>query len=339
MTHDMNAKAAPITRRRLLRLLPTAGLAASLPSCSQQPERTSGGRPIIRFGHFPNITHVQALVAHHLSRQGRGWFEKRLDARIEWSTYNAGPSAIEAIFARALDVTYIGPSPVLNAFAKSRGAEPRILSGAANGGSALVVRPDSGIASPADFRGKKVASPQLGNTQDVQLRAWLVERGFSVSQTGGDVHVIPTSNADLFALLSNGDLDAAWTVEPWVTRLELEAGARVFLADTETTVTLLAARRSWREQHPELAQRLVEAHRELTRWILDHPAESRLMVRDELKQLTTAAPSDAVLDRALGRTVLTNDLSRASLETMVTSAQKAGFLQDIPALDALLPNP
>ena len=336
MTRTMHP--APITRRHLLRLLPSAALASALTSCSRQRTTTADGRPIIRFGHFPNITHVQALVAHHLSRQGRGWFEERLNAQIEWSTYNAGPSAVEAIFARALDVTYIGPSPVLNAFAKSRGAEPRILSGAANGGSALVVRPDAGIATPADFRGKKVASPQLGNTQDVQLRAWLVEQGFSVTQTGGDVHVVPTSNADLLALLQKGDLHAAWTVEPWVARLELEAGAKVFLADTETTVTLLAARSGWLQEQPDLARKLVDAHRELTRWIINHPAESRAMVRDELQKLTTAAPSDAVLDLALSRTVLTNDISRASLDTMVTSAQKAGFLKDIPALDPLLPS-
>ncbi len=231
----------------------------------------------------------------------------------------------------------IGPSPVLNAFAKSRGAEPRILAGAANGGSALVVRPDAGITSPADFRGKKVASPQLGNTQDVQLRAWLVDQGFTITQTGGDVHVIPTSNADLLTLLKKGDLHAAWTVEPWVARLQLEAGAKVFLSDTETTVTLLAARSGWLQEHPDLARKLADAHRELTRWIIDHPSESRVMIKEELQKLTTAAPSDAVLDLALGRTVLTNDITRASLETMVASAQKAGFLKDIPALDLLLP--
>ena len=175
-------------------------------------------------------------------------------------------------------------TPVLNAFAKSGGKDPRILAGAANGGSALVVRPNAGITAPSDFRGKKVASPQLGNTQDVQLRSWLVEQGFSITQTGGDVHVIPTSNSDMLALLSKGDLHAAWTVESWVARLELEAGAKVFLNDTETTVTLLAARTDWLQHHPELARRLVAAQRELTRWILAHPSESRTMVKDELEK-------------------------------------------------------
>jgi NitT/TauT family transport system substrate-binding protein len=111
----------------------------------------------IRMGHFPNITHVQGLVAHHLSRQGKGWFEERLgpDVKIEWFVYNAGPSAMEAIFADTLDVTYVGPNPALNAYARSRGEEIRIVAGAANGGSALVVQPDSTLL-PADFRGKKM---------------------------------------------------------------------------------------------------------------------------------------------------------------------------------------
>jgi NitT/TauT family transport system substrate-binding protein len=331
-------KTKHLTRRELLRLLPAAGIGAGAAACSRKPAVTADGRPIIRFGHFPNITHVQALVARNLSRQGQGWYEKKLGAEIEWFTYNAGPSAIEAIFARSIDVTYIGPSPVLNAYAKSRGAEPRILAGAANGGSALVVRPGAGINSPADFRGKRVATPQLGNTQDVQLRAWLTEQGFTVTQTGGDVHVIPTSNADQLGLFARGDLDAIWTAEPWAARLELEGGGRVYLEDKETNVTLLAARTAWLEEQPALARKLVEAHRELTDWIIAHPAESRAMLKAELKELTTAAPSDAVVDKALARTVLTNDISRPSLEKMVASAQKVGFLKGIPALEALLPS-
>lgn len=218
-------------RRHFLYTLP-AGFSVGLGSCGQKP--AAGGKSVIRVGHFPNITHVQALVAHQLSRQGKGWFEERLGVALEWFTYNAGPSAIEAIFARSLDLTYIGPSPVLNAYAKSKGAEPRILAGAANGGSALVVRPEAGINSPADFRGKKIATPQLGNTQDVQARAWLVAQGFKVTQTGGDVSVIPTANADQLGLFAKGEIDAAWTAEPWASRLELEANAKVFLEDRET---------------------------------------------------------------------------------------------------------
>ena len=127
----------------------------------------------IRFGHFPNITHAQGVIAHALSRQGKGWFEKSLgpNVEIQWFTYNAGPSAMEAIFAGSLDVTYVGPSPALNAYFKSNGEEIRAISGAANAGAALVVKADSPIKTPADFRGKKIATPQLGNTQDVAARS------------------------------------------------------------------------------------------------------------------------------------------------------------------------
>src|SRR5690349_24117218 len=185
-------------------------------------------RTTIRFGHFPNITHAQGVIAHALSRQGKGWFEQRLgpNVEIQWFTYNAGPSAMEAIFAKSLDVTYVGPGPALNAYLKSNGEEIRVISGAANGGAALGVKADSPIKAPADFRGKKIATPQLGNTQDISCRAWLKAHGFKVTLTSGDVMVIPTANPDQLALLQKGSVDAAWTVEPWVTRLERDAGAR-----------------------------------------------------------------------------------------------------------------
>lgn len=326
--------------RRTFFKISSVGLSAGLVSCGGSGNSGGGSSPDspIRFGHFPNITHIQALVAHNLSRQGKGWYEERLGVKIEWYTYNAGPSAIEAIFAKSLDVTYIGPSPVLNAFDKSKGTEIRILAGAANGGSALIVRPGSGIEKPADFRGKKLATPQLGNTQDVQARAWLVENGFQISTTGGDVTVLPTQNADQLGLFAQGDIDAVWTAEPWAARLELEAGGKVFLEDKETNVTLLAARAAFLQERGDLAKKLAAAHRELTEWVIAHPDETRVMVKAELKELTGKSPSDELLNKALARTVLTNEISRPSLDKMVSSAQKAGFLKDIPALDPLLPS-
>src|SRR5512132_3336646 len=197
----------------------------------------------IRFGHFPNITHAQGVIAHALSRQGKGWFEQRLgpNVEIQWFTYNAGPSAMEAIFAGSLDVTYVGPSPALNAYFKSNGEEIRVIAGAANAGAALVVKSDSPIKTAADFRGKKIATPQLGNTQDISCRAWLKAQGFKVTQTGGDVTVLPTANPDQLPLFQNGGVDAVWTVEPWVTRLERDAKARVFLEDKDIITTWLVS--------------------------------------------------------------------------------------------------
>src|SRR3954453_5020838 len=164
----------------------------------------------LRVGHFPNITHIQGLVAHGLSRTGQGWFEQRLgpDVKLEWFVYNAGPSAMEAIFADSIDLTYVGPSPAINAYAKARGAAIRILAGAAEGGAALVVQPGAGLQTQADFRGKRIGTPQLGNTQDVAARAWLTEGGLRIMLTGGDAQVIPTANPDQLALFQARQLDA-----------------------------------------------------------------------------------------------------------------------------------
>jgi NitT/TauT family transport system substrate-binding protein len=226
---------------------------------------------------------------------------------------------------------------VLNAYAKSKGTEIRVIASAANGGSALVVRPAANIKAPADLRGKKLTTPQLGNTQDVQARAWLIEQGFNVTLTGGDVTILPTQNADQLSLFSKGDLDAVWTVEPWVTRLKNEAGGQIFLEDKNTNVTLLAASAAFVKEQADLARKLVAANRELTAWLKEHPADARALIKAELKELTHAEPSDALLDEALGRVVLTDEISRASLDTMVKNAQKVGFLKDIPDLKDLLP--
>ncbi len=312
----------------------TAAAALAAVRCSRQKE--DDGKPVVRFGHFPNVSHLQGLVAHQLSRLGRGWFEERVGVTVKWFTYNAGPSVAEAVFARALDLSYVGPSPVLNAYAKSKGSEMRILAGAATGATALVVRPTSGIEKPEDFRGKIIATPQLGNTQDVEARAWLVKHGYKISQTGGDVRILPTQNADQLTLFAKGDVDAVWTVEPWVSRLELEAGGHIFLDEKETTITLLAARAAFLKDEPELARKLLEAHRELTDWIIANPDEARPLIKAELKALTTAAPSDALLDKALSRVVLTNEISRPSLDLMVKNAQDAGFLGAVPNLDGLV---
>src|SRR5436190_18364670 len=156
----------------------------------------------IRVGHFPNITHAQGVIAHALSRQGKGWFEQRLGpgTKIEWFIYNAGPSAMEAIFAKSIDLTYVGPGPALNAYTKSNGEEIRLIAGAANGGAGLVVQADQNLKAAADFRGKKIATPQLGNTQDISFRAWLTDGGLKITHLCGAPRVTPTQNPDQLGL-------------------------------------------------------------------------------------------------------------------------------------------
>ncbi len=276
---------------------------------------------VVRVGHFPNITHAQGVIAHGLSRAGKGWFEERLgpDVKIEWFVYNAGPTAMEAIFTRALDITYVGPNPAINAHLKSRGDEIRIVAGACSGGAALVVQGDDRIKTDADFKAKKIATPQLGNTQDVAARAWLQSKGLRVTMTGGDVLVIPTANPDQLALFQKGDLDAVWTVEPWVTRLQQEAGGKIYLDEGTLwpqgryVTTHLVSSVKFLAEQPVLLKKWIAAHVELTEWINANPVEAKRIFNDEIKTLTTRALPPVVLDAAWPRLHLTYDPVGASL--------------------------
>jgi NitT/TauT family transport system substrate-binding protein len=304
---------------------------------------TANAETVIRVGHFPNVTHAQAVIAHGLSRQGKGWFEERLgsDVKIEWFVYNAGPSAMEAIFAKSIDLTYVGPNPAINAHLKSGGDEIRIVAGACSGGAALVVQADGRIKTDADFKGKKVATPQLGNTQDVAARAWLQSKGLKITMTGGDAFVIPTTNPDQLALFGKGDLDAVWTVEPWVSRLELEAKGRVYLEESSlwpegkyVTTHLVSSVRFLKEQ-PALLKKWVAAHVELTQWIKAHPDEAKKILNDEVKVETTKALPPATLDSAWKRLELTHDPVRASLLKSAGDAYRIGFLKEKPNLSRI----
>jgi NitT/TauT family transport system substrate-binding protein len=292
----------------------------------------------IRVGHFPNVTHVQALVAHHLSRTGRGWFEQRLgpDVKIEWYIYNAGPSAMEAILADSIDLTYVGPSPALNAYTKSNGEEIRIVAAAAAGGAALVVQADSGLKQPSDFRGKTIATPQLGNTQDIAARAWLGNGGLKITQTGGDAFIIPTPNPDQLALFKNKKLDAVWTVEPWVSRLERDAGGKVLVEQSNESITVLVSSVKFLKTKRDLAARFIRAHRELTDWIVSHPEEAKQMVRQELAAETKGDVSPELIAQSWKRIVLKNDASLDEYQHFVANAQRAGFIRSIPDLSRLI---
>lgn len=292
---------------------------------------------VIRLGHFPNITHAQALVASQLSRQGRGWFETMIPGlKIQWFAYNAGPSAMEAIFAGSIDATYAGPNPVLNAYSRSRGEEVRVLAGAAAGGAALVVQSDGRIKTPADFKGRRLATPQLGNTQDVAARAWLKKQGFHITQLGGDVLVLPTANPDQLALFKQKKLDAVWTVEPWVTRLELEAGGKVFLEEPGALVTVLASSVKFLRSKPDLARRFVAAHVALTKWISEYPADAQALVRAELLEQTKRDFPAETAEQAWKRLKFTAEVRREQFDALVGEAQSVGFLKDAAPLDRLL---
>lgn len=292
---------------------------------------------VIRVGYFPNLTHAQGVIGSETTREGRGWFEQRLGPgmTIQWFAFNAGPSAMEAIFAGSIDLTYVGPNPALNAYIRSRGDEIRVLGGAAEGGAALVVAGGGRIQRPADFRGKRVATPQFGNTQDVAARAWLREQGFKVTQTGGDVLVVPTANPDQLAALSTGQVDAVWTVEPWVSRLEMDAGGRVYLEQNDAVTTLLVSSVGFLREHPDLAAKFRAAHVELTQWINAHPAEAEALVRAGLSATMGREMSVELVAHAWRRLHFTSSLEPAQIAGLVADAQAAGFLRDAIPLDRL----
>ena len=295
----------------------------------------------VRVGHFPNITHAQGVIAHALSRQGKGWFEQRLGpgTKIEWFIYNAGPSAMEAIFAKSIDLTYVGPGPALNAYTKSNGEEIRLIAGAANGGAGLVVQADQNLKAPADFRGKKIATPQLGNTQDISCRAWLTEGGLKITQLGGDAQVLPTQNPDQLGLFKGKKVDGVWTVEPWLSRLEQEASGKVLVEEKDAATTVLVSSVRFLNQQRDLVKRFAQAHAELTDWIIKNPDEAQRLIKAELLEETKSDMSPQLIAAAWKRIVFTAEPPRSAVEKFMQNSVKAGFIKTAPDLSKLFENP
>jgi len=299
----------------------------------------AGAQTVIHVGAFPNITHPQAMVG-----KSNGWFEKAMgtQVKIDWKSFNAGPSAIEALFAGAIDMTYIGPNPAISGYVRSNGEALRIVAGATSGGAALVVRGDSGIQKPEDFHGRKVASPQMGNTQDVALRAWLQANGLKARDKGGDVQVIPLANPDQLTLFLKKELDGAWAPEPWATRLIKEGNGRLFLDERtlwpngQFISAHLIVRTKFLREHPDLVKNWIRAHVELTDWINGHLPEAKKLLNQQIAKETGKALPDAVLNEAFSRMQATYDPLRGSLMNAAKSAFDAGFLgRQMPDLSSL----
>lgn len=294
---------------------------------------------MIRVGAFPNITHPQAMIG-----KANGWFEKEMgpQVKIDWKTFNAGPSAIEAMFAGALDMTYIGPNPAINGYVRSNGEALRTVAGATSGGAALVVRQDAGISRVEDFHGKRIASPQMGNTQDVALRAWLIANGMKTADKGGDVQVIPVANPDQLTLFLKKQLDAAWAPEPWASRLVHEANGRIFLDERELwpkgqfVTAQLVVNTKFLNEHPDLVKTWLRAHVELTDWINGHLPEAKKLLNAQIQRETGKALPGDVLDEAFGRLAVTYDPLRTAFLKAARSAFDAGFLgRQMPDLSSM----
>jgi NitT/TauT family transport system substrate-binding protein len=276
--------------------------------------------------------------------KANGFFDKALGpgVNIQWTSFNAGPSAIEALFSGAIDMTYVGPNPAISGYVRSNGEALRVVAGAASGGVALVVRNDSGINKPEDFHGKRIGSPQLGNTQDVALRAWLKAHGMKSADKGGDVQVIPLANPDQLNLFLQKQLDASWAPEPWATRLIHEGNAHLFLDERDLwpqkqfVITHLIVGTKFLREHPDVVKKWIAANVDLTDWINAHVPEAKTILNQQLQKETGKALSPTVLDEAFGRLQITYDPLRSSLLTSAQSAYDAGFLgKQMPDLSRL----
>ncbi|MER7331451.1 MULTISPECIES: ABC transporter substrate-binding protein [unclassified Micromonospora] len=312
----------------------TLGTAAA---CGDDSESAGGGSgPVpLRLGYFPNITHAPAVVGVE-----KGIFAEKLGTGVtlETKTFNAGPAAIEAIFSGALDATYIGPNPTVNAFSKSKGEAVRVVSGAASGGVALVVKPE--ITSVEQLRGKKIATPQLGNTQDVAIRHWLKEKGLTTTKEGGgDVKIIPQENAQTVETFGSGAIDGAWVPEPFVSRL-VNAGGKVLVderdlwPDGKFVITNLIVSTKFLKAHPDVVRKLVEGQVAANEFVNGRPDEAQQAISDHIGKISGKPLDLKLIKQAWPTLEFTNDPIASSLKTGLDHAVAVGLTQPV-SLDGL----
>ena len=283
----------------------------------------------IRVGHFPNVTHAPALIA-----RARGYFEKEFgnEAAIQWKTFNAGPEAIEALFAGAIDFLYVGPSPAINGYVRSRGEALRVVAGTAAGGAGLVVRKDSGIEHFEDLKGKRIATPQKGNTQDVALSHLMKEKGLVPKDRGGDVEIFHIAGGDQIITFLKNQVDAIWTVEPWLTRLTSEAEGKILFEESELwpegkyPTTALVVRKKFIDEKRSLVQKFVAAHVRLLDWMNGHEAQAKKLFNEEFARETGKGLPQDYLDNFFTRIEFTVDPLTAPFAESARHAEAVGYL-------------
>jgi NitT/TauT family transport system substrate-binding protein len=311
------------------RSLSIAFLAAALAAtaCGKSNAKASG--PIdLKLGYFPNITHAPALIG---VEKGILAAAMGKNVTLKTATFNAGPAAVEALFAGAIDATYIGPNPAVNAFVKSKGDAIRIIAGATSGGASFVVKPT--INRAEDLRGKTVASPQLGNTQDVALRAWLRSKGLKTDTAGGgDVKITPQENSQTLDTFKSGAIQGAWVPEPWATRLVQEGGGKVLVDEHDLwpggkfVTTQLIVRTAFLKDHPDVVEKLLKGHLDAVQYATDHPAEAQATANEAIKKITTKGLSAAVLAGAWKNLTFTVDPISSSLVKGANDAADLGLI-------------
>lgn len=291
----------------------------------------------VRVAFFPNITHSQALVG-----KAGGQFRSALGSSntIEWKQFNAGPAEIEALFAGAIDIGYIGPGPAIIGYVQSRG-DIQIIAGATDAGAILISRKDVIIKNLKDLSGKKIAVPQFGNTQDLSLRNILKENGLKDTTKGGTVEIRQAENADIKTLLEQKQIDAALVPEPWGSRLIKEVNANVVLdynqvwRDGKYTTAVVIARKQFIKDHPWIIKQFLKTHVELTDYINVNKDKAKAIVNNQIKLLTGKAIATDVLDAAYNRLTVTTDAEKDSVIAFSDLSVSAGFLKTKPDLKDL----
>lgn len=310
----------------------TSSGSSTTPAASRQDKAT-----VLRLGYFPNLTHATALVGIE-----KGIFARTLGpgVKLETTPFNAGPAAVEALFSGALDAAYIGPNPAINAYVKSAGKAIKIISGATSGGAFLVVEP--GIRDAADLRGKKLATPQLGNTQDVALRSWLAKNGLKTTKEGGgDVTVLPQENSQTLETFRAGQVDGAWVPEPWATRLVREGGGTVLVNEADLwpggrfVTTHLVVRTAYLRANPGIVERLLAGQVEANDAVNADAAQAQRLVNQGIEKVTGKGLSPAVLAAAWKHLTFTDDPIASSLRASAADARALGFLPKSANLDGI----
>ncbi|MFH9855123.1 ABC transporter substrate-binding protein [Streptomyces althioticus] len=287
------------------------------------------GLDAVRIGYFGNLTHGTALVGAE-----KGFFQKELKGtEAKYAVFNAGPSAIEALNSGSLDVAFLGPSPAVNGYTKADGKNLRIVGGAASGGVKLVVNPDK-VTSLEDVEGKRIATPQLGNTQDVAFLNWAAEQGWKVDpQSGkGDVTVVRSDNKVTPDAFRSGSVDGAWVPEPTASRLVAQGG-KVLLdesslwPDGKFVITNIAVRQEFLDKHPKAVEAVLRASVASNRWINAHPDEAKEAANARLAADTGKPLPADVLDPAWKSITFLDDPLAATLRTQAGHAVEAGLLE------------
>jgi NitT/TauT family transport system substrate-binding protein len=293
---------------------------------------------ILRIGYFPILNHAQALIG-----LAKGDFQKALgkETTIKPEVFDSGPPLIEALFANQIDLAYVGPNPTINGYVVSDGKALRIISGASSGGTVFVVRNDSGIKSIKDFENKRFATPQVGNTQDVALREYLLQNGYKTKDEGGRVDVISAQISDIFTLMLTKQIDGAWVPEPWGTKLVKEANGRIFLDERvlwpqgKYITANIIVRTDYLRDNPETVKKFLAAHIDETNWINSHKSEAMDIFNEQLKALTGHIIKPDELKQAWSRIEFTYDPLKPTLLKSADDSLKIGFLRTPPNLTGI----